>query len=263
MAENTNSTILIGAAVAAVAVAAGIYFYKQRFGEPEPEPAAVTAPAPVPTAPNAIQHPLPQATPEDEPLPPLEQSDPSALTALKGTFGDAVLEFIVPENLIRNVVATVDNLPRRKLAARLNPIKPVAGEFAVRGNEEAPALDPGNYARYGRLLQVLQSTDTQTLVDSYIRFYPLLQTAYEDLGYPNAYFNDRVVEVIDHLLATPDVKDPIALSQPKVFYEFADPKLESLSAGQKALIRMGSAQAQTTKAKLQEIRARVAKKPPS
>ena len=37
----------------------------------------------------------------------------------------------------------------------------------------------------------------------YKQYYPLFQQAYVDLGYPEGYFNDRLVEVIDHLLATP------------------------------------------------------------
>ncbi|MET0660590.1 MAG: DUF3014 domain-containing protein [Steroidobacteraceae bacterium] len=263
MAENKNAAILFGAVVVAAAVAAGVYYYKQRFGRTaEPTPSSASTPAAPNVAPNPIQHPLPQAEVRDEPLPPLEQSDEPARAALTRTFGDGVLAFIIPNNFIRNFVATVDNLPRSKLAARLNPVKPVPGDFATRGNEEAATLSPDNYARYSQLLQLFQTTDTQKLVDTYVHFYPLLQSAYEDLGYPDRYFNDRVVEVIDHLLATPDAKEPIALKQPKVFFEFADPKLEGLSAGQKVLIRMGPAQAQSAKAKLRDIRNRIAKQPP-
>jgi hypothetical protein len=68
------------------------------------------------------------------------------------------------------------------------------------------------------------------------------------------YFNDRVFEVIDHLLSTPDVTGPIALTQPKVLYEFADPQLQELSAGQKILVRMGPDNEARVKAKLREIR---------
>ena len=259
MADNKNAAILFGAVVVAAAVAAGVYYYKQRFGESTKPAPAPTAPAVPNIAPNPILHPLPQAETRDEPLPPLEQSDAAARSALTNSLGEGILTFIVPDNFIRNFVATVDNLPRSKLAARLNPIKPVAGRFATRGNEDAATLSPDNYARYGQLLQLFQAADTQTLVDTYVHFYPLLQSAYEDLGYPDRYFNDRVVEVIDHLLATPEPKEPIALRQPKVFYEFEDSKLEGLSAGQKALIRMGPAQAQATKVKLREIRSRIAK----
>lgn len=261
MADDRNKTLYIGAAVAAVAVAAGVYFYKQRFGTEAPLAPPVVAPQ-APAAPSdTIRHPLPAADADEEPLPSLEQSDPAARDALSGTFGDAILQFIVPERFIRNFVATLDNLPRAKLAPRVNPVKPIGGEFAVRTTGDATALSPDNYQRYAPLLKLFQDTETQKLVDTYIRFYPLLQTAYQDLGYPDRYFNDRVIEVIDHLLAAPEPRPPIALQQPKVFYEFADPRLESLSAGQKVLLRMGHEQAQAVKAKLRDIRGRIAKAP--
>jgi len=80
----------------------------------------------------------------------------------------------------------------------------------------------------------------------YAHFYPLFQTAYEQLGYKNAYFNDRLVYVIGHLLETPNLPDPILLAQPAVLYTYADPLLEKRSAGQKILLRFG--QEQRTKA---------------
>ena len=65
---------------------------------------------------------------------------------------------------------------------------------------------------------------------------------------------DRVVEVIDHLLVTPEIEEPLRLIQPRVLYEFADPKLQKLSGGQKILLRMGPANLRKLKAKLREIR---------
>jgi hypothetical protein len=90
--------------------------------------------------------------------------------------------------------------------------------------------------------------------------YPRLQRAWEELGYPDVYFNDRVVEVIDHLLATPEPSGPILLEQPKVLYLFADRDLESRTAGQKLLLRMGPDHARVVKQKLREFRAQVASK---
>lgn len=71
----------------------------------------------------------------------------------------------------------------------------------------------------------------------YVHFYPPFQQQYEEVGYPDKYFNDRLVQVIDHLLAAPEVQAPVLLTQPKVMSQFADPKLEGLS--QKILVRMG------------------------
>jgi hypothetical protein len=91
----------------------------------------------------------------------------------------------------------------------------------------------------------------------------LFQEAYESLGHPPQYFNDRLIEVIDHLLASPDVKGPIALARPNVLYEFADPALEARSAGQKVLIRMGSENATAVKDKLRELRAELIARSPT
>ena len=96
--------------------------------------------------------------------------------------------------------------------------------------------------------------EMEQFVKLYMRFYPLIQEAYDALGYKNRYFNDRFIFVIDHLLKTPEVIGTIQLVQPKVFYEYADPALESLSAGQKILLRIGPANMAILKAKLVEIR---------
>jgi hypothetical protein len=92
------------------------------------------------------------------------------------------------------------------------------------------------------------------LAGFYVRLYPLFQQAYVELGYPNGYFNDRLIGVIDHLLAAPEPKAPVYLAQPRVVFEFADPQLESLSAGQKILVRMGADNEMRIKAKLRELR---------
>jgi hypothetical protein len=110
---------------------------------------------------------------------------------------------------------------------------------------------------------LVQAADAKQVTAVYLHYYPLFQQAYEDLGYPDDYFNDRMVDVIDHLLATPTPTGPIKLTQPKVFYEYADPVLEALSAGQKLLLRMGPANATQIKAKLKELRAEIASQKPA
>jgi Protein of unknown function (DUF3014) len=144
----------------------------------------------------------------------------------------------------------------------LMPVKPVAGRLAIAGKGESLTLSPENAARYEPYVRLAESVPTGPLVATYVQFYPLFQQQYEELGYPDKYFNDRLVEVIDHLLAAPEVQEPVALTQPKVLYEFADPKLQELSAGQKILVRMGGANAARVKAKLHEIRSAVTRNAP-
>jgi len=107
------------------------------------------------------------------------------------------------------------------------------------------------------LVDIVAGTDAETIAATYRRFYPLFQKAYVEIGYPDGYFNDRVVEVIDHLLLTPEPGEPILLVRPLVLYQFADKELEALSSGQKLLIRMGGANAAEIKKVLQNLRLRI------
>jgi hypothetical protein len=162
---------------------------------------------------------------------------------------------------VRHIVVTVDNLPRKKVAAELRPIKPTPGTTVTATQGDITTLGSANFERYAPLIKVVRSTDTTVVANLYFRLYPLFQQSYEDLGYPGQYFNDRLVEVIDDMLRAPDVQGPIELTQPKVFYEYADPKLESLSAGQKLLLRMGAANEATMKGKLREFRKAIVNRP--
>ena len=250
-------------ATVALVVIAGIVYYENRPTH-TPEPAAPPPPPPKEEAEPGIQNPVPEVASE-APLPALADSDGAVRDSLSGVFGhDAVAQFLTPKDVIRRFVVTVDNLPRKKVAVELRPLKPTPGKFATLGSDETLALNPNNYSRYAPLVRLVEAADAKQLTTLYFRFYPLFQRAYEDLGYPGRYFNDRLVEVIDDLLATPQVAGPIKLVQPRVFYEYADPALESRSAGQKVLIRMGNENAGAIKAKLGEIRAIIAKaKPPA
>ena len=238
--------------VAAIAIigAATWYFWP---GNPPPPPSQAAAPATLPGA-QGPRHPV--EVPQEQPLPALKESDPAMLEAFARLVGAAALQkFFNLEGVIFNVVATVDNLPREAYAQRLNPVKPIAGAFQATGSEKTLAIAQANAARYAPFVQLVGGVDTAAAVAVYRRFYPLFQQAYVELGYPKGYFNDRLVEVIDHLLATPDLEGPIALAVPHVLYEFADPTLEERSAGQKALLRMGRDNALRLKAKLRELRA--------
>jgi hypothetical protein len=164
----------------------------------------------------------------------------------------------IPDDFVRNLVATVDNLPRQKVATRLIPARPPAGAFVVVGGEGNLVLGAANYARYTPWIELVDALDPDTVVELYRRLYPGFQSAYENLGNPDGYFNDRAIEVIDHLLATPEPPETIALVRPNVLYEFADPALEAESAGRKLLLRMGPGNAARVKMKLRDIRDRIA-----
>ena len=197
----------------------------------------------------------PAAASPAESLPKLDVSDAMLRQDLVRLIGREAFDALVyPSTLVRRIVATIDNLPRRAAPRRMMPLNPVPGAFKVSGQGDQTEIAADNSARYAPYVRALESVDAAALVAVYLRAYPLFQQAYRELGYPDGYFNDRLVAALEDMLAAPEIGAPVKLVRPKVFYEFADPALETASAGQKIMIRMGADNARRVKAKLKEIR---------
>lgn len=260
-------------AIVLVVLLGAILFGGWYFWSPGPDP--VVSEPPPPAVELAPQPDVAPAVAEAASVPPTMVELPADKPALTGDSvsagleellgRDSVLRFLQPEDFARRVVATVDNLGRERATSRLWPVNPTEGRFTVQQQDGAEAIAPENEQRYSALVALLESVNTQSALDLYARMYPMLQEAYEGIGYPQQSFNNRLIAIIDLLLATPqptppvkltllEIKGPLESQRPWVRYRYADPALESLTAGQKILIRMGPTNQRRVKAKLQELR---------
>ncbi len=270
--------LLIGLLAVALGVYAFVWWRGQQKPPPSPPPPAITevaAPATPPPAPDAgepgIRHPIESGASQTRPLPGLAESDSYVSKALVDLLGrKSVMSFLALDGFVNRFVATVDNLAGGNPAASRWPVVPMAGHLETESRAAGTVISAKNADRYAAFVRLVDAVDTRRVVALYLRLYPLFQQAYEDLGYPGKYFNDRVVEVIDDLLATPDVAEPIAVRRAEVIgadgstrpgrlFQFQDPALEERSAGQKILLRLGRDNVQKLKAKLVDIRRRIAK----
>jgi hypothetical protein len=213
-------------------------------------------------APPPIQYPVPEVIAEFEPVKPLPMLDESD-SAVEEEFKDVVTntsqsELLLFQTFIRNFVVIIDNLTARMLPQKYYFFRPPGGTFMVKLTEDDIIyLDSDNFQRYVPFINLVNSLDLDRLTQIYTYLYPLFQEAYIELGYPDRYFNDRLIEVIDTLLDTEDVSGPVILVQPKVYYKFADPELEALNAGQKLLLRIGPQNTTLIKARLMELKVRL------
>lgn len=194
--------------------------------------------------------------------------------ALIGLVGRAAIaRFVQIDDFPRRVVTTIDSLGRPHAPHLLWPVSPTPDRFTVE-DADGPVIAADNAGRYTTFVLLAQSANSRRMVDLYVRMYPMLQSAYEELGFPGRYFNDRVIAVMDLLLATPEPDYPVQLEltevrglipslRPWTRYEFADPALESLSSGQKMLMRVGLVNQRRLKVKLAEIRAEIVKRRPT
>lgn len=254
-----------------VVLGGAFWFFREDIFPPAPEP-VVVQPEPAEEKEPAKKEPIhPIASPEMSmsregelvPLPPLDDSDSYFLLALIDLFGSGVEPVLVREALVDKFVTTVDNLTRSHVAEKVRPVGRLSGAFTVDATADKRTfeLSNDNFARYDHLVDMATNADIEAVVAMYRRFYPLFQESYERLGYPDGYFNDRVVEVTDHLLATPVIEEPVRLLRPHVLYKFADPNTEALSSGQKLLIRMGPVNAERMQEVLRRLRFQIARTP--
>ena len=264
--------MLAGTAAGLAAVAAWVWWSQQPQA-----PVVATAPPP---APAASAPPTPgdgeidghYPAPSADGLPPLAAAEvPAALKQLLGSAG----EWLQADDFASRFTATVDNLARPHAPPLKWPVSPAPGRFTV---ESAPdgtqVIAASNAQRYAPFVAAASAVDSAAAARLYARTYPLLQQSYRQLGFPDRAFHERLVTVIDRLLAAPEpqgpvavrlteVKGPVASTVPWTRYEFADPALEKLSSGQKMLVRMGPDNERRLKQKLSELRAHLVQAQPA
>lgn len=185
----------------------------------------------------------------------LDESDSLFRSALSGLMGDRALEkFFLTDQIVRKFVATVDNLPRQAIPMQTRPVKAIQGRFETDNSTGVLTIAPSNTSRYVDFIDAVSMVNVKSLVKLYAMHYALFEQAYRELGYPKGHFNDRLLAAIDDMLATEELVSPIGLLQPKVLYEFFDPDLESISAGQKIMTRIGMSNAQRLRKLLRALR---------
>src|SRR5206468_9384676 len=100
-----------------------------------------------------------------ERLPALTESDATVRNALSSVPGATGFErFFYPQDIVRRFVATVDNLPRRSVAAQVMLVKPVPGSFLAAGSDGRLTVGADNGARYTPYVRFVQAVDTKLLV---------------------------------------------------------------------------------------------------
>ena len=212
----TPSKWVVGAVVLILAGVVGLVLRESRLTNAPPTPPVAAAPplaAPAPLPASAASEPAIHYPIEAASAPVAGVAD--AEHVLADAFGAKPVQALFQlQDFPRRFVATVDNLGRAQAPSGLWPLKPTGGRFIVERRGDAQMLSADNAQRYTPYVLLLENVDMSALAATYMRLYPLFQQAYEELGYPGRYFNDRLVQVIDQLLATPIRETPLAMHLP-------------------------------------------------
>jgi hypothetical protein len=258
--QSSGSKWLAGVLIIAIVGLGGVFLYREKQAHDATQP-----PQPVASASSAMpstavhdaalpQHPIGPAGASTAALPPLDQSDDAIMAGLLAlTSDDALKSLMRSDAIVSRMVSTIDALPKQTIGMNILPMRTPTGRFQVESSDGMFVESKKNLARYDTYMYVADHVNPKAAAAWYKRNYPLFQSAYRDLG-TNGYFNDRLIEVIDHLLAAPEPKGPLQLLPEKVGYVFADASYEERSVGQKFMIRVGAENEAKLKAKLRALR---------
>ncbi len=267
--------IIIIAAAVALAWYWSVQQDEQALEQVEVLPSQPTSPIP---AEPVIEHPveriprmdpgvtdpgLEEAAEPVEPLPELAESDEEMVAVATGLAGEGVTDWLVTDQVVSRLVASIDALDSARVAQPMRPLTPIPGRFRVLGNGDEAAISPQNAERYQPYVDLLKGMAPEQVASLYRRYYPLFQQAYQDQGYPEGYFNDRLVAIVDHLLGAPEPAGVLEVRQNEAVYEFVDEQYEQLSAGQKMMMRLGNDNEQAVKDWLRQFRDAIAAAPDS
>lgn len=253
--------------ILALGVIGGLVFYWLQSEENSPEPSAISAPSVVasaigpdlPATPDIPEQPAPvtllldadSAVLESETgVNPVELTDALPVTAMDG---DSLLRqelaangaasimnrLMSTEHPINVSAAFIDGLGRGVILHKLLPGDPPQKAFSVMQENEAIYMSPSGYRRYDSYTNTLTALDSTQVVSAFHALRPMYEQAFQYLGLDPADFDNTIIRALDQVLATPEIREPIALQPKSVVYLFADPTLENLPAVQKQLLRMG------------------------
>jgi hypothetical protein len=253
--------------VVIVALAFGALIWWKRSDAPEP----VTAPLPAQqSSPTAEQQPrTPEPAPEvdagvdEAPLPPLDDADSTvrsevlAASGAAATNGDSTLAtWLGQDDLIRRFAVLANNAAKGEYPWRqLGFLAPTERMPVIVDDDGRIQVDPKGYARFDRFVDTVTSVPPSAAASLVKRYSPLIAEALGELGEGETDALATVRAGIDEALATPVIEGPIELTQPKVFYQYADPEVENLPPLQKQLLRMGPENVKQLQAYLTEVKA--------
>ena len=145
-----------------------------------------------------------------------------------------VAAWLTTDQLIRNFTVVVDNiLTGRTPSGHLGKVRPT-GNFQVREDRNGLAIDPRSYARYDKYADAISGLDARGGARLYATLKPRIQDAYRELGHPDGDVDPAVERALVELLKTPVIDGDVALASRTVAYEFADPRLQSLSSAERS-----------------------------
>jgi hypothetical protein len=184
---------------------------------------------------------------EVSPLPALDNSDNWLKEKLPSlTWRKELLKLVIDDNMIRRFVVFTDNFSQGILTYKHSPLILPSSSFSAietenldDNNQQEWLWDNGSERRFSLYIDLLKSTDSESLISWYFEIKPLIDEAYTELGYQDDKFTNTLQSAITRILDAELPKSPLKIIRPSVMYKYQDPAIEALDDVDKLLLRLG------------------------
>ena len=186
-------------------------------------------------------------------LPLLDESDAFVRAWLQTNAPLVWTAWRVREDLVRLAAVLLDYAARGQVPRRSLSFVAVS-RFEAREEGARNFIHPRSYARYDALVETTLALPAEDAAALFTLLEPLLAEAVRELDASAPAPRVLLQRAVDHVLATPLLTEPVALTRPAVYYAFADPTLEALAPLQKQLLRTGAANVASVQAYARRLR---------
>lgn len=197
-------------------------------------------------------------------LPTLDESDSWFTDKLPNlTWRKELLKLMITEDMIRRFVVFTDNFSQGTLAYEHSPLTAPASKFsAIEVKDQSTPMwqwDEGATRRFSLYVDLLRSIDNELLIQWYVELKPLIDQAYQELGYPDDEFTEVLQSAITKVLDMEIPRETPELVRPSVMFKYKDQALEDLDDAEKLLLRLGKDNLLVVKSILLEINEKLAR----
>lgn len=279
--EQKQAPVVVIVFIIAIILASVGYFYfssqKSESVTPIIEPTVIVEPQPevveaveelspeVEEVVDVVEEEVIEPAPEPEViLPMLDESDHWFSGKLADlTWRKELIKLMITDDMIRRFVVFTDNFSQGTLAYEHAPVISPTSKFSAieikDGAEPRWQWDEGATRRFSLYVDLLRSLDSDILIQWYVELKPLIDQAYQELGYPDDDFTDVLHQAISKVLDMEIPKDTPELERPSVMYRYKDQSLESLDDAEKLLLRLGKDNLLVIKSVMLEINEKLAR----
>jgi hypothetical protein len=173
------------------------------------------------------------------PKPPIQGDDLLRKLASAGSKSNDLAGWLSAPDIVQRIAAASRLIADGKSPRPVLMFVELEGDFSVFEQGGKIFMAPESYRRYDGLVRAFTSLEPAYAARAYSDLRPYFDSAFSQVARKGERFDDVLAAAVLRITSVKFPEGPIELAEKGAIYTFADPSLESLSAVEKHVIRMG------------------------